>query len=120
MDVLTRSEGSVLVVKVNGDRIDASAAIGFKEAVRTASADGDGAVLLDLTDVQFIDSSGLGAIVASMKALGKERTMVLAGLTENVAKVFKLTRMDSVFAVFATIEAALLAYAPTEQAKAAI
>ena len=120
MDVLTRFEDPLLVVKVNEDRIDAAAAIGFKEAVRTASLDCDGAVLLDLTEVNFIDSSGLGAIVASKKALGKNRSMILAGLTDNVAKVFKLTRMDSVFDVYATIDAALSAYAPSAPEKAAM
>jgi anti-sigma B factor antagonist len=42
-----------------------------------------------------------------MKNLGSERRLVLAGLTPTVDKVFRLTRMDSVFGVFPTIEAAL-------------
>ena len=57
-------------------------------------------MVLDLSQVDFIDSSGLGAIVASMKQLGKERPLHLAGLTPIVSKVFALTRMERVFKIF--------------------
>ena len=74
---------------------------------RQATEGGTDTVVLDLHHVAFIDSSGLGAIVAAMKHLAPDRKLVLAGLTPTVEKVFKLTRMDSVFSVFPTIEGAL-------------
>jgi anti-sigma B factor antagonist len=49
--------------------------------------------------VHFLDSSGLGAVVGVMKLLAPERRLELAGLTPTVAKVFRLTRMDSVFTI---------------------
>ena len=52
-----------------------------------------------MTQVAFLDSSGLGAVVAAMKALGPDRPLELAGLTPTVQKVFRLTRMDSVFKI---------------------
>ncbi len=52
---------------------------------------GDSRVILDLSSVKFIDSSGLGAIVAAMKQLGSGRRLDLAGLTPVVEKVFRLT-----------------------------
>jgi|TARA_B110000908_G_C10198241_1_gene424026 anti-sigma B factor antagonist len=42
-----------------------------------------------------------------MKNLAPDRKLILAGLTPTVDKVFRLTRMDSVFGVFPTVEAAL-------------
>ncbi len=56
-------------------------------------------VVLDLSSVGFLDSSGLGAVVAVMKALGPVRRLELSGLTPTVEKVFRLTRMDSVFII---------------------
>ena len=56
-------------------------------------------VIMDLTAVNFLDSSGLGAIVAVMKLLAPARRLELAGLTPAVEKVFRLTRMVSVFTI---------------------
>ena len=95
---LDRREGA-LVVRVQEARLDAMVAIAFKEAMREATAGGDGRVVLDLGRVTFLDSSGLGAVVAVMKQLGPSRRLELAALTPPVAKVFRLTRMDSVFTI---------------------
>lgn len=95
------------VVTVEDARIDAAVAIVFKEAMRNATEGGAGPVILDLSEVNFIDSSGLGAIVAVMKHLGGERRLHLAGLTPNVDRVFRLTRMDSVFPIHASVAHAL-------------
>ncbi|WP_299701022.1 STAS domain-containing protein [uncultured Tateyamaria sp.] len=107
MDLRSRSEDSLQVVSVHGSRIDAAVAIEFKEAMRGATDSGDDTVVLDLSEVQFIDSSGLGAIVAAMKQMGQSRKLALAGLTPTVEKVFRLTRMDSVFPVFPTLDGAI-------------
>lgn len=87
----------VVVVKEN--RIDAAGAIAFKEAMRRETDGGEGPVILDLSNVDFVDSSGLGAIVAAMKHLGGERRLHLAGLLPNVDRVFRLTRMDTIFPI---------------------
>ena len=107
MNLSSRTEDQLRVVSVNGDRIDAAVAIEFKDAMRAETDGGPETVILDLSEVGFIDSSGLGAIVASMKHMGQDRTLVLAGLTPTVDKVFRLTRMDSVFSVFATLDGAI-------------
>lgn len=99
MDISVRQEGQALVVTVNETRVDAAVAIEFKEAIRTAAEVGGSPVILDLSKVEFLDSSGLGAVVAVMKLLGPERPLQLAGLTTPVAKVFRLTRMDGIFTI---------------------
>ncbi|MEM6372758.1 MAG: STAS domain-containing protein [Pseudomonadota bacterium] len=107
MDLRTRSEENLQVVSVLDSRIDAAVAIEFKDAMRASTEGGSDTIVLDLSEVQFIDSSGLGAIVASMKHMGSSRKLALAGLTPTVEKVFRLTRMDSVFSVFSTLDGAL-------------
>jgi anti-sigma B factor antagonist len=87
------------VIRVDEDRIDAAGAIQFKEQMRVLVATDDPVVILDLSKVAFIDSSGLGAVVAMLKLVGADRQFQLSGLTPTVEKVFRLTRMDTVFTI---------------------
>lgn len=107
MDITSQTEDGLQIVAVAESRIDAAVAIEFKDAMRGETDGGASTVILDLSKVEFIDSSGLGAIVATMKQLGGDRKLALAGLTPTVDKVFRLTRMDSVFPLFATLDGAL-------------
>lgn len=107
MELKLKTEGDFCIVSVQDPRIDAAVAVAFKEAVRTQTPETGSKVVLDLTKVTFIDSSGLGAIVATMKHLAPDRSLILAGLTPAVDKVFKLTRMDSVFSIHAKLEDAV-------------
>jgi len=109
MDLTSRDENGQCVVHVGESRIDAASAINFKEGMRRATEGGNGPVILDLGKVDFIDSSGLGAIVAVMKHLGHARRLHLAGLLPNVDRVFRLTRMDSIFPIHANLATALTA-----------
>ena len=99
--------GDVGVVHVAEPRIDASVAIEFKDRFRDLAGSGHGDVVLDLSDVAFLDSSGLGAVVAARKLLGGDRTLALAGLTPAVDKVMTLTRMNTVFPIHPDLDAAL-------------
>ena len=96
-----------VVVTVEDNRIDAAVAVQFKDKVRTYFADHPGRAILDLHHVDFIDSAGLGALVAVMKSLSPDAKLEVASLTPVVDKVIRLTRMDSVFVVHRTVESAL-------------
>lgn len=112
MELSVQDRNGVRLVSVAEARIDALVAIRFKDRMRevTAPAPGDAPparVLLDLSRVEFIDSSGLGAIVAAMKQLDGASRLELAGLTPAVEKVFRLTRMDTIFTIHDSVEHAL-------------
>ena len=81
MKLSTRTEGQLHIISVMEDRIDAAVARAFKEAMRDMIEDGPPVVILDLGQVNFIDSSGLGAVVATLKLLLPDRSLTLAGLT---------------------------------------
>jgi anti-sigma B factor antagonist len=114
MSFESRSKLGILTVAEN--RIDASVAIAFKDRFRDLVSGHDGDVILDLGQVAFIDSSGLGAIVAARKLLGGARKLILAGLTPAVNKVMTLTRMHMVFPIHADTETAVAAHIDTAQA----
>jgi len=97
----------VRVITVGETRIDAAIAISFKDSVRELTEDGPNRIVVDMSGVDFIDSSGLGAVVAVMKQAGENTSFELAILSQTVAKVFKLTRMDTVFAIHANVDVAL-------------
>ena len=103
MEFSCTEAGDVLIVRVMAERIDAAAALKFKDALRELTGAASH-VALDLRDVQFVDSSGLGAIVAVMKLMGTTRRLYLAGLTPTVDKVFRLTRMDSIFTIHGSVD----------------
>ncbi|WP_147126382.1 STAS domain-containing protein [Shimia ponticola] len=107
MDLSTKDRPGLRIVKVHDSRIDAAVAIQFKDKMRDVTQDGPKRVILDLSDVTFIDSSGLGAVVAAMKLLHGAHILELAGLTPVVAKVFKLTRMESVFKIHDSVGSVL-------------
>ncbi|MEL6522180.1 MAG: STAS domain-containing protein [Pseudomonadota bacterium] len=98
---------NLMLVKLQADRLDAAVAIEFKDQMRAVTQGGPARVVLDLGQVSFLDSSGLGAVVAAMKHLGNDRRLELADLQPNVEKVFKLTCMDRVFIIHESGDAAL-------------
>lgn len=106
MQIETEDRGTTRLLTVNEARIDAAIAIRFKDALRSAAGETAPRVVLDLSAVKFLDSSGLGALVAARKLIGPARSLELAGLQESVARVFRLTRMDTVFAIHPDIAAA--------------
>jgi anti-sigma B factor antagonist len=100
MKISVETEEDICVVTVEEVRIDAAVALAFKEAMRGATETAQKRVVLNLEQVTFIDSSGLGALVATLKHLMPERELILSGMTPAVQKVFELTRMDTVFRMF--------------------
>ncbi|MDJ0706748.1 MAG: STAS domain-containing protein [Leptolyngbyaceae cyanobacterium MO_188.B28] len=58
-------------------------------------------VLLDMKGVNFMNSSGIGALVAILKMVrAKEKQLYLCGLNDQVNMIFQLTKMDRVFKLF--------------------
>lgn len=111
MKLSSEDTADMRIVTVNESRIDAAVAIQFKDRMREETGSGADHVVLNLEQVEFIDSSGLGAIVAAMKQLGTTKRLDLAGLTPVVDRVFRLTRMDSVFTIHPDVDRAKATYA---------
>lgn len=95
------------VVPFVGD-LDAHTAPMLQKAVdRTIAAAPDRPLIIDLTDVPFIDSSGLSVIVGAQARLADAGAGVrLVVATPRVAKVLSLTGLDAVIPTFATVAAA--------------
>jgi anti-sigma B factor antagonist len=92
-------KGALTVVSIPGPRLDAAAAPEFKRQMVELIDHGARELLLDFAEVDFLDSSGLGAVVGSFKHLGIRGKLEICGLRPAVRKVFALTRMERVFTI---------------------
>jgi len=99
MELDRTGSDDALRIAVRAPRLDAAGALEFRESVLDAAREARGRVLLDLGEVEFLDSSGLGAVIAVMKALAPKATLELAALQPPVARVFRLTRLDEVITI---------------------
>ncbi len=97
----------ILVLRVEEKRVDASKAPRLKDEITQRIEAGHHRLVLDLSGVEFVDSSGLGAIVACLKRLGPRGNLAIAGAKGAVMRLFTLTRMDKVFPLHDTVEAAI-------------
>lgn len=88
-----------VMVQLDETRLDAAVALRFKDRLRDIVHRHGPVILLDLAQVDFMDSSGLGAILGIRRALPAGRRIELTGLTPNVDRVLRLTRMDAVFTI---------------------
>jgi anti-sigma B factor antagonist len=104
-----RKIGDLFVAKVMESRIAADLAPALKADLIEFVKRGHRTFVLDLSEVTFIDSSGLGALIASLKVIGDGGELALCGARENVASMFKLTRMNKVFRMFGNPEEAAAA-----------
>ena len=105
--VAVQREGAIVVIAPTMKRLDAVVAPAFKQEVVRLIEAGDTRLLLDMGGVQFLDSSGLGAIVSILKALGNRGTLAVCNVHGAVLSLFQLTRMDRVFALHPTREDAM-------------
>jgi anti-sigma B factor antagonist len=113
MNVEFEFPGGYTVAKVVSRRLDAAAAADFKSAVGDRLNLGDHHIVLDLQQVEFIDSTGLGAILSVLKKVPADGTLALACCGPNIIELIRLTRLERVLPRYATIAAAAAAIAPS-------
>lgn len=102
--------GDVLVVTVDAKRLDAATAVAFRDGLVGCVTDSDAVrVVVNLDQVELVDSSGLGALVSALKQIKRDRPAALCGLQRPVENLMKLTRMDRMFTIHTNTEAALAA-----------
>ena len=109
MKYTSETAGSATVVTLLDDTLDAQDAKEFRRSMEEELA-GKGRVVLDLSRVRFIDSSGLGAILGCLRMIeGGGGGLKLCGLLPEVRKAVELVRMDRLLDVHGTRDEALLA-----------
>ena len=114
-DASTEVIGGLTVLRVSGD-LDAADASTLSLALISATAS-TGRVVIDLSECDFIDSSGIAAIVEAWRGPdGPESRgrVALAGPSDQVDRIIRITGLDESIAIFDTTSDALAALAPDE------
>ena len=111
MNIDFKKAGTVLVARVTDKRIDASAAPELKAKVGARVEQGDQRLVLDLSDVEFVDSTGLGALLSVVKRMPAGGQVVLCGCRSTLVDLMRLTRLDRVFRLYPSEAEAVAAIA---------
>jgi len=108
MNLKTEANGNRMIIFVREERLDAHNSEDLKAEMNRLFATGSKELIVDLKDVRFIDSSGLGVLVSGFKnASTRQGSLKLASLQTQVKSMFELTRLHRVFDIFQTVDEAL-------------
>jgi len=109
MELALRQIGPNLVVSFVGKvNLEGDDSLVFKDKLKELILEGHTRVVVDLGNVGFVDSQGLGALISGLKVLRHEQgTLKLANLSEPVEAVLRITRLLRVFDVQPSVEDAL-------------
>ncbi len=107
MLIETHSRGNVIVVELLEKHLSASSTPDFNRYIEDIVKRNAGPIIIDLSAVEFMDSSGLGGLVSVVRMMDDKSAIKVVGIRGSVAKLFKLTRMDRVFNIFDSVVDAL-------------
>jgi anti-sigma B factor antagonist len=110
MQIAFEKVGDVAVAGVPVDELDASNVGEFRRDVAPL-LDANAKLVLDLSRLRFVDSSGLGAFISCLRKLNaKGGDLKLCGMSKQVRAVFELVRMHRIFDILGTKEDAVRAF----------
>jgi anti-sigma B factor antagonist len=103
------------VVAVRGE-VDLATAPALKNRLLELVADGVREIVVDLTATEFLDSTGLGAVVAAYKRVrAHDGHLRLVATSARVKRVFEITNLDRVVPIFTSVEEACAAPPPAHE-----
>jgi anti-sigma B factor antagonist len=104
LSLSTRESDGTLVVDVAGE-IDVYTSPKLRERLVGLVNDGANSIVVNLEDVEFIDSTGLGVLVGVLKRIrARGGSLSLVCQREGLLRVFTITGLEKVFAIFATVD----------------
>ncbi|MBX3314460.1 MAG: STAS domain-containing protein [Actinobacteria bacterium] len=105
LDVTAHGEWSVLRV---GGEVDVATAPRLREQLIALVNDQRFLLVVDLTDVDFIDSTGLGVLIGALKRVrSRDGDLHLVCNEPRILRVFEITGLDQVFRIHETLDAAV-------------
>jgi anti-sigma B factor antagonist len=109
MKVSAETRDGAIILAPEGD-IDLSRSPTLRSSLRQAQAGKPPRLIVDLSQVDYMDSSGVATLVEAMQVARRSNTkIVLCCMKDRVRSIFEIARLDSVFAIVDTREAAMKA-----------
>lgn len=111
LTLASREVDGVTVVDLNGRITLGEGSVQLREAIRDLISKGQKNILLNLGDVNYIDSSGLGELVSAYTTSKNQgATLKLLSLTKKVKDVLQLTKLYTVFDIYDDEASAIASY----------
>jgi len=96
------------LLQLNETKLDATVSPQLKSEFVTLNAEGNKNIIADLSQVKYIDSSGLSAIlIGNRLCQDADGSFFLAGVTDHVMKLIKISQLDTVLDLLPTVEEAI-------------
>src|SRR5580693_6626245 len=111
LNIKERQSGEVTVLDLSGKVTIGEGSVQLREAVRKLLDDGKKKILLNLGDVAYVDSSGIGELVSSYTTTNNQGGQLkLLNLTKKIQDLLMITKLLTVFETFDNEQAALASY----------
>ncbi|HYZ94052.1 MAG TPA: STAS domain-containing protein [Actinomycetota bacterium] len=99
----TKPDGDWMVVHLQGE-VDLASAPQLRRGIYDLIDQGNHRIAIDLTGVEFMDSTGLGVLIGALKRLREAGgAMVLAGIRPAVGRVLEITGLDRIFTIHGSL-----------------
>jgi anti-sigma B factor antagonist len=96
------------IFKLQEDKLDSTIAPGLKSEFITLNAEGVKNLILDMSDVRYTDSSGLSSLLVGNRIFSEESGIfIMVALSEHVMKLIKISQLNNVLNIVATLEEAV-------------
>jgi anti-sigma B factor antagonist len=109
LSLASRTEGDKTVVSVGGE-IDVYTAPKLREQIVALVEEGRYHLVVDMEEVEFLDSTGLGVLVGGLKRVrAHDGSLRLVCTQERILKIFRITGLTKVFPIHGTVAEAVAA-----------
>jgi anti-sigma B factor antagonist len=116
MGIVQKEDGHVLVLELEGELMGGPESDEFRTVVDNAIKDNKNKVVLDMSKVNWMNSSGLGMLMNALTNLRSSGgDLKLANVSERARRPIQITRLDSVFDEYDSVEEAIRTFAETEE-----
>jgi anti-sigma B factor antagonist len=120
VNITNKQVGDVSVVSLNGRIVLGEESTSLRERVKALIADGKKKIVLNMSNVTYIDSAGLGILVAAhVSAKNQGAALYLSNLGDKFNDVLQLTRLMTVFSVYDTEAKAIESFGSSPAAASA-
>ena len=111
MDIKERVVGGVSILDLSGKVVLGEGDLQMKQRIKDLLADGQKRILLNLADVNYIDSAGLGSLISAYTSSKREgASLKLVNLTKRIQDLLAITKLITVFETFDTEPEALASF----------
>jgi len=107
IDIQVEQMGDSAVISVRGE-VDLYSSPGLRQEIKKQVKKKPAVLVIELSRVEYMDSSGVATLVEGLKNIGKKGgKLKLAGLTDPVRQVFNFAHLDKVFDIYPDLDKAL-------------